>query len=364
MATIGIFLAIFLTIFILHKLYAKFCLSNFDISLSVSANTATEGDILTLTEVLTNNKLLPLPWIAVKFRIARELAFATMPVVSDAHYRNDLFHILMHQKITRRLAFTCTKRGYFRIDEVDITGWDVLMLQKYVQSYPTNIHLTVYPGIIPTPEIEGVCTTVYGQLRTRHPINQDPFSFRGIREYSPQDSMRSINFKASARGSGLMTNIHDFTNSRQVAVLLDTQRHVHLYNEYLEEHAIRLVAGITEHLTKTAAPYSFTTNGKSVISGEAASIPEGLGTRHTRTVLEVLAHLDLFNQDITPFTQILSELAIGGRIEPEYWIVTPYYTKEVEAEFLRLKEYGASVAWITPDRKPTDTSYCADVIFV
>ena len=268
MPIIGIFIALLIITHILHKIYAKACLKNLDIQLSVSATTATEGDTLTLTEVLANNKWLPLPWVAVKFFMGRELQFASSAAVTDAYYRNDLFHILMHQKITRRLAFTCTKRGYYTIDKIDLTSWDVLMISKYAQKYPCNVHLTVFPSTLPTDEIDGICTHVYGHLRTSIPIHPDPFSFRGIREYSSTDTMKAINFKASARGMGLMSNVWDFANARQVAILLDTQRHIHLHSEYLEEYAIKLVASIAEKMTAMGTPISFATNAKS------AALPE------------------------------------------------------------------------------------------
>jgi len=361
MATIGILIAIVITILILRKVYAKSTVKNLDVTLSISANEATEGDVLTLTEVLTNNKWLPIPWVTVKFRAAKELLFAQNAAVSDAYYRNELFHILMQQKITRRLKFTCSKRGYYSVDGVELTAWDILMEQRYVQRFSCDIRLTVYPGLIPTEEIDELCTQVYGQLHSKLPINPDPFSFRGIREYAPGNPLKAVNFKASARGAGLLVNIWEYTNARQIVVLLDTKRYIQLYNEEMEERAVKIAAAIAEKMQ--GIPIAFLTNGKSIInSDEVINVPHGIGQNHTRSILESLACIDFTNQDISHLSETLAKITHTD--SSEYWLISPYYSKEIEEAILRLKDVGAKTAWIMPGPRPSTADYLNQVIVV
>ena len=362
--TAGIFVAIIITVYIFRRIYSRACLTNLDVDVSISASTATEGDSLTLTEILTNSKWLPLPWVSVKFRTGRELKFSSGVLASDYHYRNDLFHILMHQKITRRLAFECSKRGFYSISGLELTAWDLLMEQKYIRRFPCNVQLTVYPSTIPTIEMEYLTTRVYGQLRSRHPINPDPFSFRGIREYSPGDPMKSINFKASARGAGLMVNMTDFSNAQQATILLDTQRYILWYNEWLEERAIKIAASIATKLDLSNTPTSFVTNGKCSVTGNSAYITEGLGTQHLRSIMEALAYVDVNNQEVAPIARIIDNFTLAGNHDPEYWLVTPYYSKDVEAAFVELRNSGARAVWIMPGPKEHDAKFFEDIIYV
>ena len=364
MPTLGIFISILLTILLLHKIYKKSCVRNLDVDVSISRSVATEGEVLTLTEVLTNNKWLPIPWVTVKFRAAKELEFAQTAIVTDAYYRRDLFHILMQQKITRRLTFTCSKRGYYAVDGVEITAWDVLMEDRYIQKFPCNIRLTVYPGYIPVEDIDALCTMVHGHLRSRHPINPDPFSFRGIREYSSTDPLKAINFKASARGMGLMVNIWEYTNSRQVEILLDATRYEAAHIDTLEERCVKIAASVAEKMIIGGIPTSFVTNGKSVVSGRATAIPQGHGTQHTRAILEALAYVDFTRQDIGSFAQIIDDKIISGNLAPEFWLITPYFSREIEEAYLQLKATGARVAWIMPGPKPLTGSRNQEIIFV
>ena len=364
MPTLGIFLAIAFTIIIFHKIYAKFCVRNLDVRLSVSRSHATEGEVLTLTEVLTNNKWLPIPWVTVKFRAAKELEFAQAAAVTDAYYRRDLFHILMQQKITRRLAFTCSRRGYYFVDGVELTAWDVLMENRYIQKFPCDVRLTVYPGTLETEEFDELCTLVYGQMRSTFPINPDPFSFRGIREYSSSDPLKAVNFKASARGLGVMVNIWEYSSARQIEILLDVKRHEAWHHETLEERAVKIAASVSEKMIANGTPTGFVSNGISVVSGMEINIPQGRGVQHSRSVLEALAYVDFTNQSVDSFAEKINEITIAGNFTPEYWLITPYYSREVEAAFLQLKAVGARAAWIMPGPKDQDTDRCQEIIYI
>ena len=391
MATFGILIAIVLALLLLRLVYSRACLKKVNVMLSISGTTATEGDVLTLTEVVTNEKWLPLPWLAVKFQVDRELEFAdlTAAVVSDLYYRNDLFHILMHQKITRRLKFTCSRRGYYAIRGLEVTGWDILMEKKYIRHFKCDARLTVYPATLEMEETEELCTRVYGHLRTHYPIHPDPFSFRGIREYSSNDPMKSINFKASAKAQELMVNVWDFANARQVVLLLDVERYIALHNEALDERAIKIVASLAERFSSQGVHVSFITNGKSCRTEEEAAvpkdgspspkasgehgtgsqsdairIPEGRGNHHLRAIMEALAYIDISASRIRPFADILDEITQEGKLEPEYWLISPYYSKNVDAAFSRLKTSGARTAWIMPEPQPRDSDFADMIIFV
>jgi len=260
---IGIFLAILLAFFLIRLLYRRSTLHKLGVEVSFSASRATEGAKLTLTTVLTNSKWLPLPWVAVKLHMSRHLLFDDMEnaQISDQYYRNDLYSILMRQRITRRLSFVCGRRGYYSLPTVDLSAWDLLMETKSAQMVECGAHLTVYPATLPIPEVDNLCVQIYGQLRARNIMHPDPFSFRGLREYSPHDPLKAINFKASAKAQELMVNLWEHMNARQVILLYNLQRYSIWHNEVLDEYTIKLVASLAERLTQENVPIRFITNG-------------------------------------------------------------------------------------------------------
>lgn len=364
MATVGVFAALLLVLFLLRWVYSRYCLHGLDVRLYLSTEIATQGDTVTLTEELTNSKWLPLPWVGVKFRTGRELKFASTQVAADAYYRNDLYHILMYQKITRRLPFECARRGYYVIEGLEITGWDVLMENKFIKQFTCDARLTVLPRTIPTPELEQLCALVYGQLATASPINPDPFTFRGIREYTPADPLKAINFKVSARAQAMMVNMWEFCNERQVVILLDTKRHAVWHNPDLEERAISIAASVSEKMLNAGAPVGFAANGRSILHGKALELPQGIGGQQQQAILENLALIDLENQALAPIALHLEEAVLHGVHQPEYWLISAYFSYELARAYTQAVQTGLRVAWVMPGERPVASDFCDSIVFV
>jgi len=350
MTALSIFLALQLALILLRYVYRKLCLKRLDVWLFFSKPTAVEGDRLTISTVLTNAKWLPLPWVAVKFQVSKFLRFADMEnsQISDDYYRNDLYNVLMYQRITRRLEFLCTKRGYYRFKSLDITCWDILMDRKYVNHYDCDADLTVYPSALAIAEIDELCTRINGNLQAQRFIHPDPFTFRGIREYAPTDPIKAVNFKASAKTNDLMVNLWDYSVSRQVILMLNLQKQSVWHNEVLDERAIKVVASLAQRLTLSHIPVRFITNGTGVVSGKGVNLPEGTGALHLNNILEALAHIDLDQVPDTSFADIMAHAFMQYQEEPEYWLVSTYHGDDMEAAYNRISSLGAKTAWIVP----------------
>ena len=362
MTVIGIFLAVMLSFFIIRILYKRAGLKKLDIQVSYSKPRATEGASLDITTVLTNAMWLPLPWVSVKLKISKHLLFTDMESaqVTDFFYRNDLYNILMRQRITRRLAFVCGKRGFYPIPTVDIAAWDLLMESKSAAIVKCNANLTVYPATLPAAEVDDICVQIYGQLQARNIIYPDPFSFRGIREYSTHDPIKAVNFKASAKAQELMVNLWEHMNARQVILLYNLQRYSVWHNEVLDEYSIKIVASLAEKLTSQNVPVRFITNGQSIkIDNEpmlkhsesvesAIEISEGIGELQLERILEALAYLDTGQTEVAPFAKILSKTAETYKYEPEYWLISTYHEPDLEAAYKELMAQGARTVWVMP----------------
>lgn len=383
MIVIGIFIAVLLVFYIIRRVYRQSSLHNLGVELSFSSLRATEGAKLTLTTILTNSKWLPLPWVAVKFNVSRHLLFddTENAQVSDNYYRNDLYSILMRQRITRRLSFVCGRRGYYAIPTIDLSAWDLLMETKNAEMVECGAHLTVYPASLPIPEVDDICVQIYGHMRARNIMHPDPFSFRGLREYSPNDPLKAINFKASAKAQELMVNLWEYMNAREVILLYNVQRYTVWHNEVLDEYTIKLVAGLAEKLARENVPVRFITNGlhiqketdpepannhegnfASILLGElkresrykeesgyrTTEVSEGLGELQHERILEALALLDLEQTNVTPFAEILANVTAEYKTEPEYWIISTYHGADMEDAYKDLKAKGARVVWMLP----------------
>ena len=85
-------------------LYRRFWSKNLSVDLRFSDSSGIEGGRISLAETITSRKLLPLPWLTVKFQVSRYLSFPDRlhAVVTDDYYREDLFAISIYQRIADR----------------------------------------------------------------------------------------------------------------------------------------------------------------------------------------------------------------------------------------------------------------------
>ncbi|MCL2350998.1 MAG: DUF58 domain-containing protein [Firmicutes bacterium] len=351
MIALVVIIGLGVAIWLQRLVYNRFWSRNLSVEMSFSKKTAVEGATVVLLESLSNAKPLPLPWVAVKFQVSKYLNFTDNlnSKITDDYYRNDLFSVMMYRKITRRLPFVCAKRGYYTVKSLDLVSGNILMNSKYAAQFDCRAALTVYPSLIPLGGLDAVFANLTGSVLTRRFIHPDPFEFKGIREYQPYDTFRSINFKATAKTGDLMVNMNDYTVSRQVILLLNLERSHDWRDDLLDEQAIRLAATLAERFVAQGVPVRFITNGPDVSTGLVSDLPEGSGAGHLNNIYEVLARIDLL-RETPPFAGMLTAAALARKAEPLYVLISEYHRDDLAEAFLRLGETGAEAVWILPRR--------------
>jgi uncharacterized protein (DUF58 family) len=342
--------AILLLVWLQNQLYARFWNRGLGISLGFSQPRAFEGAALELTEVLSNASPLPLPWVAVKFRLARDLVFNDNrnAQISDDYYRNDMFSLLMFQKITRRLPFVCARRGYYRVKSVDLVSGNLLLTRKLIAHAQCAATLTVYPKPIPPAAFALPYRQLTGELLARRFIQPDPFEFRGIREYLPQDSFKAINFKATARAGTWMVNVHSHTASQTVVAALNLQPYSAWGGDTLFEQAIRLAAAWAARCVAEGIPFRLLSNGRDVVTGREVHIPGGSGPEHLHTVYEALARVDL-TRPVQPMAPWLAERVPE---EEALVLISPYHQEDLARVFEGIRA-RAFALWMIPAFRDT-----------
>ena len=196
--------------FVQQAVYRKRWCEHLDVSIEFDEDHVSIGDTGHLTEIVCNDKGLPLPSFHIKFNTSRTFAFSDNKnaKVTDCYHRNDGFSIMGHQKITRKLEFVTSKRGYYDISGVNITAMDFFMTGSYARKLADSSHIYVLPDRVENAVMEPVCDTLMGEFIARKSIVEDRYSFRGIREYMTGDPMNAINWKATARAGELAVNMY------------------------------------------------------------------------------------------------------------------------------------------------------------
>jgi len=346
MIIINMLLLLMLLIWLQRFVYRRYWNKNLTMQISFSASSAYEGERLTLSEVLTNRKLLPLPWLAAKFQISRNLVFDEQghSVVSDAYYQNDVFAVSMYQRITRSQEFLCARRGYYRIQSMDLVSSNIFISDKLVAHLPCGAELTVFPRIISAPALDIYFRQLFGDIEVRRFTNPDPFAYRGIREYSMGDDFRSINFKATAKTGELMVNVNSSTASQELAILLNLEEYSAWSHDSVFEEAIRIAASVAELAIAEGLSVSLYSNACAAVTGLPVSELAGSGRAHLSTILEKLARIDL-----KPPRGDMSRILHGiNDSSPYYLLVSSNCRGGIVDAHGDMLDRGMSVRWLIP----------------
>jgi uncharacterized protein (DUF58 family) len=105
-----------------------------------------------------------------------------------------------------------------------------------------------------------LCERLLGNLQCAKRLYEDPFSFRTIRNYTFDDPMKTINWKASAKTGSLMVNTFDSVQSQKAMIFLDVEDGGILKQEDLVEEGISIAATILRKLSRQSTEVGFACN--------------------------------------------------------------------------------------------------------
>ena len=184
---------------------------------------------------VTNRKLLPLPWV----RIDEHMPAAVKPVQGGPRVVNDegwqrrrSLSLGWRERVVLRQRFTCASRGDYVVGPTDVETGDPLGLFPVHVRMPETHELLVYPRLAELPRSSLESRFPFGAANARPPVLPDPIRSAGVRDYRPGDSMRFVDWKASARRMKLQTRVLEPTTLSNVVVVLNVQTMAYAWQGY------------------------------------------------------------------------------------------------------------------------------------
>lgn len=337
-------------VFLLQRLlYQKYWNKRLFVSVRFSQHAITEQEEGELLETICNQKWLPLPMLRVKFEADRHLDFQQEGnlSVTDRCYKNDIFTAMMWQKITRRLKFVGRRRGFYTIQQLAVDSTDLFMEKHLGMDCPCDTWLYVYPGQADARRLLIPFRKMMGDILTRTYTYEDPFEFQGIRPYQPFDSMRDVNWKASARTGELRTNVHGHTVRQEVCLLLNLKPESMMEYRQLQEESIRIVNSLAGMFLAQGIPVGIYSNAKDLLSQKELVLPSGGDRQHLNRVRENLSRLDLSleMEDFGDFFECCKARQQGQTL---YVLVSASQRDDVTQLYAALAGQSPGSQWILP----------------
>jgi uncharacterized protein (DUF58 family) len=305
------------------------------------------GDVVDVTVRIANRGLLPCPWLRIHDRLPVELVspplFETVFALGPRGHRDFTYQL------------NCRQRGWYLIGPLTLTLGDVLGLNERRRVFSAETHLTVYPKILPLDELGFPSRSPFGHLRSRQPLYEDPSRVVGVRAYQTGDSLRSINWKASASSGTLQVRKLEPAMTLETVILVNVNlpEFVRQSAYSAVERGIVTAASIANHLVSLRQEVGLLTNGRDPAEPavEAEDRLVGYLPRKGRgqliSVLELLGRLEIAHD--RPFwpgvRRELARLPWGATLA----FVTPSETDEVLDTVLPLHRAGFNVILIYLD---------------
>lgn len=243
---------------------------NITVGLRFETDALYAGEETKLYEVIENRKAMPVPVLEVGFHTEKALDFAQEDNanVSDYIYKRDVFSVLGRQKITREIPLKCTKRGHYAVKEAELTAYSLLYKKRFGRALESGAQIYVYPKMTNVSDIMPLCERMLGTLQCARRLYEDPFTFRTIRDYTVDDPMKTINWKASAKTGTLMVNTFDSVLSQKAMLFLDVADTGILKYEGLVEESIAIAATLVRRLLRRGIEAGFCFNGAQAAQGK------------------------------------------------------------------------------------------------
>ena len=330
--------------------YQKVWHKNLRVRLSFQEEGIWEGQESTLSEIIENQKKLPLTMLKVKFQTDRHLLFMDTKGsrTTDKFYRNDIFHIGRMEKVTRVLRFTAGRRGYYTIREADLVASDLFLTAQYTAAIAIDhCSLYVYPKPFSHPEFRQSLKQVSGEVLAKRHLLEDPFEYRGIREYQPMDDLKSINWKATARTGEFKVNQKNYTAEKSVRIFINLEDTGILKKEDCVEASLQIASALLLLFLEQGMQVAVYCNGVDVLHNEPCILEAGGGIRQREAVLRAFALIDT-SKPVRSFSELFGSRLSEASGAIMTCIVSPNVYDDFASLILQYHTHHPDMKWFLP----------------
>ncbi|MBQ8509277.1 MAG: DUF58 domain-containing protein [Clostridia bacterium] len=276
MLFVTVIVILIIAYFVQRKLYRERTFENLTYSATLEADEVTVGDDVYMVESLTNEKVLPLPYIKVATRLPEGLAFRL--VTEDGEKSREIFTDSIEsmfvmkgrQRIRRRWRVSCKKRGIYALGDVHLVANDLIGFNPISHGIelPRSKGNTVTVLPAPVDLDRDFTSTRYfsGDVITPRSLLTDPMLRSGARDYTTLDPMNRINWKLTASHGHLMVNVEEYVQKVQSNVILNMTSQIIEHDptvpenpEYIE-YNITVAASLLERFTSENVPVRLIAN--------------------------------------------------------------------------------------------------------
>jgi uncharacterized protein (DUF58 family) len=207
------------------ELWYRFCFAGLVYQRHMSERRVFFGETVTLRLSVENRKLLPLPWLEVEDEFPEPLTLQGGRL--EPHFKPrrmllvNALSLWWYQRVTRRYQVQCAARGVFTFGPLTLRSGDPFGLLTREQRLEQEDTLLVYPPILPIERFGLPSHHPFGERRAPRRLLEDPTRVVGVREWQPEDDLRRVHWKATARAMRLQSKVYEPTTTYALALFVN-----------------------------------------------------------------------------------------------------------------------------------------------
>ncbi|OGN88716.1 MAG: hypothetical protein A2158_00025 [Chloroflexi bacterium RBG_13_46_14] len=362
------------------RIWDKYCLSRIEFRRKLSSERAFFGDNIYLEISVANRKPLPLPWFQIEEEVPADITVITEnsprsenegntgireDFMTYGWYNRDNRTNISHNislgwynRITRRYPIHCDRRGLFAFGPTRIRSGDLFGIFSRESHIMKQHYLIVYPKMVPLEQLGIPSRQLFGDIRTRSHIFEDPVLTMGIRDYQFGDSLKRVHWKATARTGKLQTKVFELTTTTDIALFLDvrtTNLTVFGVIPELLELAVVTAASITNHTITAGYRTGLYVNQKKRFPDEPMRMPPGQHSDQMMHILDALAQVTAF--EAMPISRLIQNESRNLSWGSTIMVLSAYVTDELLSTLYNMKRSGRRVVLVTiGDQTPVSST--------
>lgn len=292
------------------------------------------GEKARVSVELHNRSWLPVAWL--------QIAESLPPELAGANPFREVVTLLPRGIYRFEYWVDARRRGLYEIGPLSLYSGDIFGVVDQIRRIYEPDHVTVFPKIIPLVRVPLPSRSPLGTLPHTQPIFEDPSRVVGKRDYISGDSLRRVDWKASAASGCLQVKNYEPSIALQTQIILnlnaidyDPRRRF-----YDCELAIVVAASLANWVTGVRQSIGLATNGSDPLGGEGRSLfppPRG-GRGHLMRILEILARVE--SAETYPLVELLLQQRLNLSWGTTQILITPAVGDEVLDELFLARRAG------------------------
>jgi len=272
------------------------------------------GEKIPIQLVIRNLGFLPVVWLQFLESLPMELATGSRNI-------REVISLPPHGSLEFLYILEGRKRGIYNIGPLFLTSGDLFGIGNPQNTKINSENVIVYPKIIPLSKVGIPSRSPMGILRFNQPIFEDPTRIRGKRDYTSGDSLRRVDWKASAASGRLQVKLYEPSIALETAIFLNLNAKE--YDRYsridASELGIIVAASLASWVVGKRQSVGLYTNGievlpeseyglvpgSSPLERNPLGLPPRKGRGHLMRILETLARVQV--SETYPLVQLLRQ---------------------------------------------------------